>query len=156
MSLTSVATIESLIAGALPAIMQAVPLIQSAYSEAVSDDDFITKLQKEGGILTQGLEAFGSYLIPGLSGPAAVITGSLAAANPDIVKFGQGVLNTLQAAGKISFGTPLVVDGIPGPKTFAAVQALQKALNLPTTGVIGQVEQAAFTLLANNVTLPKL
>ncbi len=57
-------------------------------------------------------------------------TATLLTAQSVFIKHAQEVLNAGQAAGLISFGSPLTVDGIVGAKTNAAMQALLTRFNI--------------------------
>ena len=65
--------------------------------------------------------------------------------------YGQESLNIVQSTGYISFGKPLVVDGTWGPKTFAAVEALQFKLGMKTTGFLADAEYTALGALLAKV-----
>ncbi len=54
--------------------------------------------------------------------PAASVT--LLGAQSVFIKHAQEVMNAVQNAGLVSFGASLKADGVAGPKTNAAMQAL--------------------------------
>ncbi len=63
-----------------------------------------------------------------VSVPAATTT--LLTAQVVFIKHAQEILNAGQAAGLVSFGSPLTADGIVGAKTAAAMQALMTKFNI--------------------------
>ncbi len=61
--------------------------------------------------------------------PAA--TATILSAQSVFIKHTQEILNAAQAAGIVNFGTALTVDGVVGPKTTAAMQAVLTKFNIP-------------------------
>ncbi len=132
----------------LPLIVQligAIPAIQSAWNTAPKNS-----LQAVATAVTTALppnlvaelaEA-GSQLFPNLSPELHAAAAALTVAHPNTTSYAQEVLNLLQSTGYFSFGNPLVVDGIYGPHTKAAIIACQTKLGLPATGILVDAEFA--------------
>jgi peptidoglycan hydrolase-like protein with peptidoglycan-binding domain len=84
---------------------------------------------------------------PAVDASVRRILGAIHMWAPQSTKWVQQALNTIQTTGAIHFGDPLVVDGIFGNKTFAAVVLLQSKLGLKITGAVTDVEYAAINKL---------
>lgn len=56
----------------------------------------------------------------------------------------QTTLNNLQAAGQISFGEPLQVDGVYGPLTHLAVTVVQQKLGLTSGPGVGAAQYVVY------------
>lgn len=106
----------------------------------------------------QALEAEAVKLFPSLSGVEAVASMLLTAAqqNNGAMSWLQTSLNAAQALGIVAFNgagtnpgtnSPLVVDGVYGADTKAALMAFQTRFGLPTTGVLVDDENAILTAL---------
>ncbi len=63
----------------------------------------------------------------------------------------QSALNVLASTGYIALAAPLVVDGIYGPKTKAAVDAVQQKLGMAITGFVGDAEYNALAGLLSKI-----
>lgn len=70
----------------------------------------------------------------------------------------QDVLKTVQTALNARGFGPLVVDGINGPKTIAAVKAFQSKAGLAVDGIVGPKTVAALSkpIVTDNTPLPGL
>jgi lysozyme family protein len=90
----------------------------------------------------KSLEQFGAELFPSVDKGIQKVLAAIHLGYPQATKWIQTSLNTLQALHFISFGDPLVVDGVFGPKTFAAVVVLQAKAGLKTTGAVTEGEYA--------------
>jgi peptidoglycan hydrolase-like protein with peptidoglycan-binding domain len=121
-------------------LMGSVPYLKSAWDEAVSNDDFVTKITKEAPIVAQALGGIGVALFPGVAPALQLVAGMVGAFDPDVTKWLQGSLNVL-----VTPSPALTVDGIYGPKTQAAVKAFQTSEGLSVDGIAGQITQAAIS-----------
>jgi murein L,D-transpeptidase YcbB/YkuD len=83
-------------------------------------------------------ETIGSALFPKAAPGLKVIAGAIGAFDPNVTKWLQDALNKL-----VKTSPKLDVDGIYGPETVAAVEALQQKLGLKVDGLAGQLTQAA-------------
>lgn len=126
------------------------PLIKDAIDSAWSNDDLATKVKKIAGPLAPIIEQIGAKLFPKAAKELHIVGGVVAAFDPNVTKWLQGAMN--------SVNTPspnLVVDGIYGARTRAAVEQLQKQLGLVVDGLAGTITRAALdALLAKQQTKP--
>lgn len=133
---------EALILSLLPSIIQLIPTISSAVETGVSVNS-IGSLVQNPAILNV-FQSLGTQLFP-KAAPAIALAGSLIASySPNYVKWLQGMLNAY-----LKPAVPLVVDGSYGPKTTAAVEAVQTKLGLTVDGVAGDITTAALNALLN-------
>ena len=95
----------------------------------------------------KSLEEVGAAMFPGVDKAIQTVLAALHLAYPQSTKWIQTSLNAIQSLGVIKFGDPLVVDGLFGPKTFAAVVVLQAHLGLKVTGAVTDLEYAAINKL---------
>ena len=105
-----------------------------------------TAFEGAASTLTTELTSIGSVLFPSLSPTLHAAAAALLAAESQ--KISGGVATTaavgwVQAALNLVEKAGLVVDGIYGPKTQAAILAFQKSLGIPATGTIDNAEIAA-------------
>lgn len=89
------------------------------------------KLFKRSPVSTQA-----TPVIPSIIKPAPVAQPAVSSGTANIAAI-QSRLNALGA------NPPLVVDGISGPKTLAAIQAFQSANGITPDGIVGPITQAA-------------
>jgi peptidoglycan hydrolase-like protein with peptidoglycan-binding domain len=124
------------------------PAIKAVIDEAWNNDDLATKLKNVAGPLMPVLEQAGAKLFPQAASTLHAVAGAIAAFDPNTTKWLQGALNAV-----VTPSPNLVVDGIYGPRTAAAVSALQKQLGLKVDGFAGAITQAALqTLLTKKAT----
>jgi peptidoglycan hydrolase-like protein with peptidoglycan-binding domain len=97
----------------------------------------------------KAIEELGASMFPAAAKEIQKVLAAIHLGYPDATKWVQKALNAGETLGFVSFGAPLVVDGIFGPKTMAAVRALQTKLRVPTTGAVADAEYAALNLLLN-------
>lgn len=114
------------------------PAIKAAIDEAVSNDDLLTKLESLAPNVGSLLQTLGAELFPQASATLQKVGGVVAAFDPNTTKWLQGSLNSI-----LALNPPLVVDGMYGAKTTAAVQQVQKQLGLTVDGIAGTITQAA-------------
>ncbi len=112
--------------------------IKAAIDEAISNDDLLTKITAIAKPMIPLLTDIGAKLFPKASTTLHTIGGVLAAFDPNTTKWLQGALNVA-----VTPSPNLVVDGMYGPLTRAAVESLQKQLGLVVDGLAGAVTQAA-------------
>jgi len=67
---------------------------------------------------------------PNAAGPTSDAMAQMLSFEVTLIKEVQQLLNGAQLIGIISFGDPLVIDGIAGPKTNAALQAALAKFNV--------------------------
>jgi len=114
--------------------------IKSILDQAMSNDDVVTKISKLAKPVGDLLSGLGGQLFPDVKPQLQVAAAAMAAFNPDVTKWLQGSLNALVVP-----SPNLAVDGQYGPKTKAAVAALQTKLGLTVDGWAGQMTQAAIS-----------
>ncbi len=133
----------------IPVIVSAASTIKSIIDVANSNEEIITKIKDAVPQLARLLGEYGSKLFPKVSPELQVAAAAMAAFDPNITKWIQGSLNAL-----VDPSPALVVDGIYGPKTRAAVETVQAKLGLEVDGWAGQLTQAAIqAALAKGPTL---
>ena len=118
------------------------PTIQGIVQEAASNDDITTKIKAILPNAASAMEAIGGQLFPKAAPALHIAAVALTYFDPNTVKWVQGGCNAL-----LSPSPNLTVDGIAGPKTQAAVVALQQKYGLKADGVPGQVTQALIAAL---------
>jgi peptidoglycan hydrolase-like protein with peptidoglycan-binding domain len=131
--------ILSLVAGLVPVATQIGQLWQSSAGFAA-----IAKLIPSA--LTE-LEMVGAAIWPAADKGLQKVLAAIHLAAPQSTQWIQTSLNTIQATGYITFGAPLLVDGIFGNKTFAAVVVLQAKVGLKPTGAVAALEYNAINAL---------
>ncbi len=133
-----------------------IPLLQSVSQAWGSSTG--NSLQKVGSIIAHApaelvdeLASLGGKLFPNLDPALHAAAAALLAAesHTGAASWVQGALNIAQSAGIVKFGPALVIDGRWGPKSTAALKALQTHLGLPVTGMFADAEfQALNAILA--------
>jgi len=93
------------------------------------------------------IDDWAAQMFPSVEAAARRVLGAIHMWAPQSTQWVQTSLNTIQSTGLIHFGDPLVVDGIFGNKTFAAVVVLQTKLGLKITGAVQQAEYDAINKL---------
>lgn len=116
------------------------PTVKAALDEAASNDSVLVKISRIAPVVGPLLTRLGAQLFPKAAPAIQQVGAAVAAFDPNGVKWLQGALNAVQ-------GTKLVVDGIYGPKTTAAVEDFQKQHGLVLDGVAGKITQAALQAL---------
>lgn len=114
------------------------PQIKAAIDETSTNEDLAEQVKAVAQPLVPFLEQVGEALFPAAAPVLRLVGGVFAAFDPNVTKWLQGALNAL-----VNPSPNLVVDGIYGPKTRAAVEQLQKQLGLVVDGLAGVVTRAA-------------
>lgn len=123
------------------------PMIKSIIDEASTNDDIITKVRTiVSPVLITALETQGAAAFPKAAPAIHILGGVIASFDPNVTKWLQKELNTI-----LALTTPLVVDGIYGPKTTAAVEQLQVKLGLKVDGIAGMLTQAAIQAIVTKL-----
>lgn len=124
------------------------PTVVAAWNEATSNDSFTDKVRKIAPPLAPLLEQVGSAAYPGAAPALHIVAGVIASFSPDAMWL-QKSLNIYLGS---DLAQPLVVDGVIGPKTKAAVKQAQAKLGLVVDGLAGKLTAAgldyALSLLA--------
>lgn len=114
------------------------PKIGALITELTSNDDLATKIKLEAGPLADILTGIGATLFPDAAPELQLIGAAIAAFNPSSTKTLQGLLNAL-----VKPSPNLVVDGIYGAKTTAAIKQLQTQLGITPDGIAANLTQKA-------------
>jgi peptidoglycan hydrolase-like protein with peptidoglycan-binding domain len=118
--------------------LQFAPLVKKVLDESTSNEDATTKLKALSPDLPNALQTIGSALFPKAAPNLRIIAGAIGAFDPNVTRWLQQSLNKL-----LKPNPNLEVDGIYGPKTVEAVEALQQKLGLKADGLVGHLTQAA-------------
>ena len=119
------------------------PVVKGIIDMASSNEDIVSKIKASAAPLAGVLEDVGSKMFPSAAPSLHIAAAAIAAFDPDVTRWLQGELNI--------FVTPspnLVVDGMYGPKTTAAVKQFQAAHGLAVDGMAGNLTQAIIASLA--------
>lgn len=125
------------------------PTVKSILDAATGNESIVTKIKEVSAPLAGLLETVGGALFPQAAPALRVAAGAMAAFDPNVTKWLQGSLNVL-----VDPSPNLVVDGLYGPKTRAAVEQLQAKYGLRIDGWAGSLTQAA--IASALATRPKL
>lgn len=124
----------------LPLLIQALPDIQAAWNATTTNATMGQVLQGLAKPVGDLLTTIGAELFPQAATSLHIVGGAIAAFNPDYVKWLQGALNTI--APSLNLTPPnLAVDGIYGPLTRGAVEAVQAHFGIIIDGLAGNVTQ---------------
>ena len=125
------------------------PTVKSILDAATGNESIVAKIKDISAPLAGILETVGETLFPKAAPALRIAAGAMAAFDPDVTKWLQGSLNAL-----LDPSPGLVVDGLYGPKTRAAVEQLQTKFGLRVDGWAGSLTQAA--IASALATKPKL
>lgn len=126
----------------LQAAFQYGPAVKSIIDEASNNDDIVTKVKSLAGPFASILELVGGAFFPAVKPELRVAAAVMASFDPSVTKWVQGGLNSL-----VTPSPGLVIDGIYGPRTRAAVESLQAQVGLTVDGWAGQITQATIAKL---------
>lgn len=122
----------------LPLLIQAAPTIISFWNTTTNNASFGTKLNTLAPEVGSFISSVGTQLFPKAAPAIQKIGGAIAGFNTDYVKLLQGELNELSPS--LDLPNPnLVVDGVYGAHTIAAVEAVQAHYGIVIDGVAGNV-----------------
>jgi peptidoglycan hydrolase-like protein with peptidoglycan-binding domain len=122
------------------------PTIKSIIDEAATNEDIVTKITHLAPNVAGVLEQAGLEFFPQAAPQIHIAAAAIAAFDPNTTKWIQNACNSF-----VDPSPNLVVDGQYGPKTKAAVEALQAKLGLTVDGVAGMLTQAAISALLTKV-----
>ena len=124
----------------IPLLMQEVPGVLAAWNSTHTNGQYATYLNNLAPAVGKFITDVGSQLFPKAAPAVQLIGGAIAAFNTDYTKMLQGQINAL--IGPLSLGIdPLVVDGVYGAHTIAAVEAVQHHFGITIDGVAGNITQ---------------
>jgi peptidoglycan hydrolase-like protein with peptidoglycan-binding domain len=141
--------IFALLASFVPALVQLIPQIVSAWTRSSGNGIAKVAAVVTGTPVAQVLADAGAALFPKLDPVLHAAAAALVHAHPDNTAYVQETLNFIDATGYIKLDAPLKVDGSWGPKTKAAVQVLQAKLGVPSTGFFVDAEYSALSVLVS-------
>lgn len=122
-------------------VAEFLPAVESIIKVSRTNGDLVSKIRALSPALATLLEGVGSVFFPKADPTIHIVGGVIAAFDPDTTKWLQGSLNVILA--KEPGYVPLVVDGLYGDLTKAAVAQLQTKWGLKVDGLAGQVTKAA-------------
>ena len=142
--------------GILPLLLPLVQSVANAWGSSTGNS-----LQKVASVISSSpivneLASIGGALFPSLDPTLHAAAAALLAAesHTGAGAWVQAALNIAQTAGVVQFtgtgasgNTPLIVDGIWGPHSQAALKAFQAAMKLPVTGMYADAEFSALQAL---------
>ena len=112
------------------------PLVKGILDEALTNHDVVTKVKEMSAPLASVFANIGASFFPKVAPELHVAAVVTAAFDPNITKWVQGSINQL-----VTPSPNLLVDGVYGPRTRAAVEVLQAQLGLTVDGWAGQITQ---------------
>lgn len=126
----------------IPMLISAASTIKNIIDIANSNQDIVSKVRDTLPQLAGALEEYGGQLFPNVKPELKIAAAAMSAFDPNVTKWLQGSLNAL-----VMPSPNLVVDGSYGPRTRAAVEALQAKLGLTADGWAGSITQSAIAAL---------
>lgn len=124
----------------IPLLIQELPGLLAAWNSTPTNGHYADYLNKLVPQVGQFIADVGSQLFPKAAPTVQLIGGSIAAFNTNYVKLVQGQINVLAPTLGLTIA-PLAVDGIYGPLTIKAVEAVQAHFGITVDGVVGNVTQ---------------
>lgn len=118
--------------------IQWLPQIESIFQSSGTNETIVQRITDLSPTLANLLTGLGSELFPKAAPALAIVGGIIAGFSPDTTKWLQTSLNTLLGS---ALSPPLVVDGLYGPLTKAAVMQFQTANGLVVDGLAGTITQ---------------
>lgn len=113
--------------------------IKALLDVAATNEDVVAAIKSLiTGPALSVLEQIGALLFPKVSPALHIAAAAAATYDPNVTKWVQGAANRL-----VEPSPKLAVDGVYGPLTRTAVEALQTKLGLSVDGWAGQATQAA-------------
>lgn len=128
-----------------------IPAIKSAFDSVATGGIQAVAAVVQKSPLAGTLADIGGQLFPKLSPELHAAAAALVIAHPNNTSWLQSALNVLSSTGYITLAAPLVVDGIYGPKTTAALELIQQKLGLPVNGMMVDAEYNAIAALLAKV-----
>lgn len=139
-------TLQGIVA-LITSIASIIPLVSSIWETSGGFNKIAAILNGLSSPALANLEAIGAQMFPKAAADVQKVLAAIHLGYPQATQWIQRALNAGETLGFISFGPQLAVDGQFGPKTMAAVVALQTKLGIPTTGAVTEAEYGALNLL---------
>lgn len=118
--------------------IQWLPQIESIFQSSGTNETIVQRITDLSPTLANLLTGLGSELFPKAAPTLAIVGGIVAGFSPNTTMWLQTSLNQLLGS---ALSPPLVVDGLYGPKTQAAVMQFQTANGLVVDGLAGTITQ---------------
>lgn len=118
--------------------IQWLPQIESIFQSSGTNETIVQRITDLSPTLANLLTGLGSELFPKAAPTLAIVGGIVAGFSPNTTMWLQTSLNQLLGS---ALNPPLVVDGLYGPKTQAAVMQFQTANGLVVDGLAGTITQ---------------
>ncbi len=128
--------------------IQYAPTIKQIIDEATSNDEIVSKVTALAPTVGSLISDLGATLFPHSTKALQTVGAAVAAFDPNTTKWLQKSLNAM-----LSPSPNLLVDGIYGKATQAAVSALQTKLGLKVDGIAGKITQAAIQASLGTITV---
>lgn len=139
----------ALIAAFVPALVQLIPQIVSAWTRSSGNGIAKVAAVVEQTPIAKTLADIGAALFPTLDPELHAAAAALVNSHPDNTAYVQETLNFISSTGYIKLAAPLKVDGAWGPLTKAGVMMLQAKLGVPATGFFVDAEYSALSVLVS-------
>jgi peptidoglycan hydrolase-like protein with peptidoglycan-binding domain len=127
----------------LPSLVQLVPSIISAWDTSTnagsSGVQAVAAVVSNSTVETE-LASLGAQMFPSLSPEIQAAAAALSVAHTNNTSWIQSAINLIASTGFVKLAAPLTVDGVVGPQTIAAVEAVQAAAGYPVTGFVADAE----------------
>lgn len=124
--------------GGVSMLMKWAPQIKAIIDASTSNAEIGDKIKAIAPPLVDILTNVATVLYPGLAPALKLAAGALATFDPNGVKWLQNALNKF-----LDPSPNLVVDGVIGPATIAAIQQAQQQLGVDPDGFAGKTTMAA-------------
>lgn len=124
----------------IPLFIQELPGIINAWNNTPTNGHYAVFLNGLAAPVGKFIADVGSALFPKAAPELQLLGGSLAAFNTNYVKLVQGQINVLAPTIGVKLD-PLIVDGIYGAHTIAAVEAIQAHFGISVDGIAGNITQ---------------
>lgn len=122
----------------LPLVIQAASTIKSIIDVANTNVEIVNNVKQTVPSLMEMFENYATQFFPKVRPELRVAAAAMAAFDPNVTKWLQSSLNLV-----LDPSPNLVVDGLYGPRTRTAVEAVQTKLGLIVDGWSGTLTQAA-------------
>lgn len=126
------------IASGIALAIQWLPEIESIFQSSGTNETIVQRITDLSPTLANLLTGLGSELFPKAAPALAIVGGIVGSFSPNTTMWLQTSLNQLLGS---ALSPPLVVDGLYGPKTQAAVMQFQTANGLVVDGLAGTITQ---------------
>ncbi len=124
----------------IPLFLKYGPILEQLWAIATSNEDYISKVEQLLPSVAKYAVEIANQFFPGQAAVVSAVASTALVFNTKLVMYAQQACNLV-------LDSKLEVDGMYGPKTKAAVIALQKHLGLTADGIFGKITEAAIKKL---------